>query len=102
MRRESRPFSLGKQGVFYQIPLGKENGPFLSKDIMHNNPKSISLLTGTEILKSHTSMVNTLKFFDNQGSTKTTIGNSSTQVENFNISYKYLDGELLIAKKTSA
>ena len=33
-----------KQGVFYQLSLSKNNGPFLSNDIMYNNPKSNALL----------------------------------------------------------
>ena len=35
-----------KQGVLYSIQLGKTNGPYLVKDIMLNNPKSIRLLVG--------------------------------------------------------
>jgi hypothetical protein len=35
-----------KQTFFFQINLGKNQGPFLVKDIMHNNPKSISLIAG--------------------------------------------------------
>jgi hypothetical protein len=33
-----------RQGVFYQLSLSKNDGPFLSKDIMYNNPKSNALL----------------------------------------------------------
>lgn len=39
-----------KQGIFYQLPLNKNNGPYLSKDIMYNNPKSNALLTNPDIL----------------------------------------------------
>ena len=34
-----------KQGAFYQLSLNKNSGPFLSKDIMGNNPVSNNLLT---------------------------------------------------------
>lgn len=34
-----------KQGAFYQLNLNKNGGPFLSKDIMGNNPISNNLLT---------------------------------------------------------
>ena len=37
-----------KQGVFYQLNLNKNSGPFLSKDIMNNNPISNNLLTCKE------------------------------------------------------
>ncbi len=40
-----------KQGVFYQLNLNKNNGPFLSKDIMYNNPKSNNLITHHPILQ---------------------------------------------------
>jgi hypothetical protein len=40
-----------KQGVFYELNLNKNNGPYLSKDIMYNNPKSNHLLTNQSILK---------------------------------------------------
>ena len=39
-----------KQGVFYQLNLSKNNGPFLSKDIMYSNHKSNNLLTNHGIL----------------------------------------------------
>lgn len=38
-----------KQGGLYSLDVGKNIGPFLPKDIMPNNPKSISLLVGTEV-----------------------------------------------------
>jgi hypothetical protein len=34
-----------KQGIIYQLSLGKNNGPFLAKDISQNNQKSVSLLS---------------------------------------------------------
>ena len=40
-----------KQGVFYELNLNKNNGPYLSKDISFNNPKSSQLLTNKTILK---------------------------------------------------
>lgn len=57
-----------KQGAFYELnlgififdKLGKNNGPFLSKDIMFNNRKSMGLLTNLQILKSHETMVTTM------------------------------------------
>ena len=49
-----------KQGVFYQLPLSKNSGPFLSKDIMYNNRKSNTLLANTTILAEHRNMVATL------------------------------------------
>jgi hypothetical protein len=50
-----------RQGVMYQLNLDKEQGPFLSKDIMHSNPRSITLLAGSQIMKSFTSLNQTLK-----------------------------------------
>lgn len=38
-----------KQGGLYALDIGKNIGPFLPKDIMPNNPKSISLLVGSEV-----------------------------------------------------
>lgn len=49
-----------KQGVFYQLNLNKNNGPYLSKDIMYNNPKSNNLLSHQTILNEHKMMVQTL------------------------------------------
>ena len=45
--KENRPT---KQGGIYSLDLGKNNGPFLPKDIMFNNPKSVQLLVGAEVL----------------------------------------------------
>jgi len=45
-----------KQGILYELTLGKDNGPYLTKDIMHSNPKSISLLAGSQIVKSFASL----------------------------------------------
>ena len=59
-----------KQGVFYQLPLSKNSGPFLSKDIMYNNRKSNTLLANTSILAEHKNMVATLDHL-----TKTTKNN---------------------------
>jgi hypothetical protein len=44
-----------RQGVLYELNLGKDNGPYLSKDIMFSNPKSIALLAGSQIVKSFSS-----------------------------------------------
>ena len=49
-----------KQGVFYQLSLSKNNGPFLSKDIMYSNPKSNTLLSTPSALSKHKKMVETL------------------------------------------
>lgn len=49
-----------KQGVFYELNLNKNNGPYLSKDIMYNNPRSNNLLTNHTILNEHKKMVETL------------------------------------------
>ena len=46
------------QGKAFKIDLGYSNGPFLSKDVMHSNSKSASLLAAKEILQSHMSMSN--------------------------------------------
>lgn len=53
-----------KQGVFYELNLSKNNGPYLSKDIMYNNPRSNNLLTNTAILNEHKKMVETLTQLD--------------------------------------
>jgi hypothetical protein len=45
--KENRPI---KQGGIYSLDLGKNNGPFLPKDIMFNNPKSVQLLVGAEVV----------------------------------------------------
>jgi hypothetical protein len=50
-----------KQGILYELGLNKDSGPYMLKDIMQNNPKSISLLTGAQILKSCISLNQTLK-----------------------------------------
>ena len=47
-KKENRPPT--KQGVFYQLNLNKNNGPFLSKDIMYSNHKSNNLLTNDDLL----------------------------------------------------
>jgi hypothetical protein len=58
-QKENQPPA--RQGVMYQLNLDKEQGPFLSKDIMHSNPRSITLLAGSQIMKSFTSLNQTLK-----------------------------------------
>lgn len=50
-----------KQGVMYELNLDKDQGPYLSKDIMHSNPKSIALLAGSQIVKSFSTLNQTLK-----------------------------------------
>jgi len=55
-----------KQGGQYQLNLVTNQGPYLSKDIMHNNSKSISLLAGTNIIKSFAALNSTLKLCDSK------------------------------------
>lgn len=50
-----------KQGVMYELNLDKDQGPYLSKDIMHSNPRSIALLAGSQIVKSFSTLNQTLK-----------------------------------------
>jgi hypothetical protein len=50
-----------KQGVMYELNIDKHQGPYLHKDIMHSNPKSIALLTGSQIVSSFSSLNQTLK-----------------------------------------
>lgn len=61
-KKENHPPT--KQGVFYELNLSKNNGPYLSKDIMYNNPRSNNLLTNTAILNEHKKMVETLTQLD--------------------------------------
>lgn len=55
-----------KQGVMYGLNLDKEQGPYLSKDIMHSNPRSITLLAGSQIMNSFTSLNQTLKLTESK------------------------------------
>lgn len=55
-----------KQGVLYELRLGKERGAYLPKDIMYDNPKSISLLAGSQIVKSFTSLNASMAISDNK------------------------------------
>jgi len=57
-KKENNPPT--KQGVFYQLNLNKNNGPYLSKDIMYNNVRSNTLLTTPAILNEHKKMAETL------------------------------------------
>lgn len=50
-----------KQGVMYELNIDKDQGPYLSKDIMHSNPRSITLLAGSQIMNSFSSLNQTLK-----------------------------------------
>lgn len=58
LKKENRPPS--KQGVFYQLNLNQNNGPFLTKDIMHSNHKSHQMLTTSSSFKTHQSLTSTL------------------------------------------
>ncbi|CAK94025.1 unnamed protein product (macronuclear) [Paramecium tetraurelia] len=49
MKVELRP---SKQGGLYSLNLGQNNGPYLPKDIMLTNQKSLKLLQGDEVSKS--------------------------------------------------
>jgi hypothetical protein len=42
-----------KQGIFYGLGLNKNNGPFLSKDIMYDNHISNNLLASQGRLNDH-------------------------------------------------
>ena len=48
-RKENQPPT--KQGIFYELNLTKNDGPYLCKDIMYNNPKSNNLLLNSCILR---------------------------------------------------
>lgn len=61
-----------KQGVFYQLSLNKNNGPFLSKDIMYNNPKSNTLLPSASLLQQHQKMAETLSQLERNAKMQTT------------------------------
>ena len=50
-----------KQGIFYSIKTNKNNGVYLTKDIAHNNYKSLSLLA-PEARSAHKSYVETMEF----------------------------------------
>lgn len=50
-----------KQGVMYELNIDKDQGPYLSKDIMHSNPRSIALLAGSQIVKSFSTLNQTLR-----------------------------------------
>ena len=45
----------------YELNLDKDQGAYLSKDIMHSNPRSITLLAGSQIMNSFTTLNKTLK-----------------------------------------
>ncbi|CAD8086869.1 unnamed protein product [Paramecium primaurelia] len=49
MRTQEKP---SKQGGLYSLNLGQNNGPYLPKDIMLTNQKSLKLLQGDEVSKS--------------------------------------------------
>ena len=55
-----------RQGVMYELSIDKDQGPYLTKDIMHSNPKSISLLAGSQIVKSFASLNQTLNLTQNK------------------------------------
>ena len=55
-----------KQGVLYELRLGKESGAYLPKDIMYDNPKSIALLAGSQIVKSFSSLNASMAISENK------------------------------------
>ena len=65
-----------KQGIQYEIMLDKNNGPYLAKDIAHDNYKSLNLL-GKDAQNSHKSFVNTINLItresDSQSNNKATL-----------------------------
>lgn len=70
-----------KQGVFYQLNLNKNSGPFLAKDIMFNNPKSNMLLTNHEMHHEHQKMMETLSHLEKTGKMQPS---HETKTESFN------------------
>ena len=67
-----------KQGLEYEIITDKKNGVYLSKDIYHDNFKSLNLLT-KEAQESHKSFVDTLKVLEKQPENQ--MSNNSTLIE---------------------
>ena len=48
-----------KQGGLYSLNLGQNNGPYLTKDIMITNEKSLKLLVGRdEVAKTTANILN--------------------------------------------
>ena len=75
-----------KQGVFYQLNLNKNSGPFLSKDIMYSNHKSNNLLTNHDLLSQHKMMAETLNNLEKTIKTQPT---NQAKTENFNSIFEY-------------
>lgn len=85
-----------KQGVLYELNLEKSQGPYLSKDIMHSNPKSISLLAGSQIVSSFSTLNQTLKLTETK---QKEYDNTLSSIENFTALIKSLDDEIAMNMK---
>lgn len=68
---------------------------------MHNNQKSISLLTSSEVLKSHKSMLNITSHFENKNNLSNDVRSKNMKIQNFECDTKYLEGEILMLSKNS-
>lgn len=77
-----------KQGVFYQLNLSKNSGPFLSKDIMNNNPISNNLLTCKEKIHQFKKMSQTLSTVQSMPKLQTY---NESKTENFTAVIKFCD-----------
>lgn len=64
LQKENKPPV--RQGVLYELNLDRDQGPYLTKDIMHSNPRSITLLAGSQIMKSFNTLNQTLKLTENK------------------------------------
>ena len=80
-----------KQGVMYELNLDKSQGPYLSKDIMHSNPKSIALLAGSQIVKSFSTLNQTLKLTETK---QKQYDMTLSSIESFSALIKSLEDEI--------
>ena len=87
----------GKQGVMYELNLDKDQGPYLSKDIMHSNPRSIALLAGSQIVKSFSTLNQTLRLTETK---QREYDNTLSSIESFSAMIKSLDDEIERNMKT--
>ena len=75
----------------YELNLDKDQGPYLSKDIMHSNPRSIALLAGSQIVKSFSTLNQTLKLTETK---QRQYDSTLSSIENFTAMIKSLDDEI--------
>jgi hypothetical protein len=80
-----------KQGVMYELNLDKDQGPYLSKDIMHSNPRSIALLAGSQIVKSFATLNQTLKLTETK---QKEYDLSLSSIESFTATIKNVEDEI--------